>query len=203
MADLAPSAAGHAAAAGAQVRRLVAAGDARHRVRRGLLGGAAARSGAVQRPQPARDRGRRGGAAALRRQVPADHGVRRPRGARGARPHADGRRPLAERRQPHHSRWRREDRRHRLLRHHQQHDRGSGADRRRAGEGRRRRAGPGAGSRHRPGRGRRPDPAERRAHRRPALRVRAGAQAGQREHHRGRGRGTGAAAEARRPAARA
>ncbi len=84
----APSAAGDAAAAGAQVRRLVAAGDARHRGGRGLLRGAAARSGAVQHPQPAGDGRGRVGAAALRRQVPPDHGLRRPRGARGARPDA-------------------------------------------------------------------------------------------------------------------
>ena len=81
---------------------------------------AAARHRPVHRPQPAGQRRRRLGAAAVRRQVPPDHGLRRSGEAAGLPDEPDGRRPRGEQRQPDPAVRRRQDRPVRLRPLHQQ-----------------------------------------------------------------------------------
>ena len=76
--------------------------------------------GPVHDPQPAGGRPRRVGAAAVRRQVPADHGLRRSGEAAGVPDEPDGRRARGEQREPDSAVGRREDRAVRLHAVHQQ-----------------------------------------------------------------------------------
>ena len=117
---VAPPAAGHAAAGGAQVRRLEPAGLPGDVQGRGAERDAAARSGAVPGAQPDRRRSRRQRAAAVRRPLPPDHGLCRPLQAGGAPVEPDGRGALRQRRQPDSAGRRRADRAARLQHLHQQ-----------------------------------------------------------------------------------
>ena len=76
----------------------------------GLNETAAARPGAVPGAQPDRQRARRQRAAAVRRHVPPDHGLRRPLQAGSAPAQPDGRGPLRQQLQPDSARRRRADR---------------------------------------------------------------------------------------------
>ena len=87
----AQTAAGNPAAGGAEVRRLEPAGLPGHAQRRGAERGAAARSWAIRRAQPDRQRSRGLRAAALRRALPPDHGVCRSAQAGGAPTERHGR----------------------------------------------------------------------------------------------------------------
>ncbi len=119
----------------------------------GLNETSAARPGAISGAQPDRRRPRRQRAAALRRQVPPDHGLRRSLQAGSAPVEPDGRRALGERLQPDPARGRRADRTARLQHLHQQPAAHGARDRSTADQD----GGPipGARRRYRPRRGRR------------------------------------------------
>ncbi len=87
---------------------------------RGPVGNPAARHRPVHHPQSARGRARRLGAAAVRREVPPDHGLRRSGQAAGVPDEPDGRRARGQQREPDSAVRRREDRPARLHALHEQ-----------------------------------------------------------------------------------
>ena len=189
-------ASGHAAADRAEVRRVKPARLSHHAQGRGAQRNPAARSRSVHRPQSTGERAGRVGAAALRRQVPPDHGVRRPGQAAGLRHEPDGRRRVGQQRESDSAVRRRQDRPVRLhdlheqpVPRHRRHQPHSAQDVGRID---------GDGCRRRTRRGREPDSEQRGRSGRPAVRVPAGDEAGRRhEHHRRRRRREGCRGQAR------
>ena len=177
----APPATRHAAANRAKVRRFEPSGLSDHVAGRGAERNATARPRSVHRAEPAGRRLRRVGAAALRRQVPPDHGLRRSGEAAGVPDEPDGRRPRGQQCQPDPAVRRRQDRAVRLHHLHQQpvphdsrHQRDPAQDRRPVDGDRGRRG---------PRRGRPPDPEQHRDRGRPAIGLPPGDEAGRRHQH--------------------
>ena len=152
--------------------------------------GQSARPGPICRAQPGGERARRLGAPALRRTLPADHGLCRSAQAGGQPAERDGRGPDGERVQPHPSGRGCENRTLRLQSLSQRPDRPDLRHEPAADQDGRQRLGPDRGHRQGGGRFRHPD--QHRAGRRPALGLSAGAEAGRRlQHDRGRERDQG------------